>query len=123
MNTAVSDEKPALSARGIQKSYASPSGPLPVLEGLDLEVERGTIVAIVGASGAGKSTLLNILGTLDHADSGTIEVAGARFDKMSPAALSEFRSRRLGFIFQFHHLLPEFSAEENVMMPDRKSVV
>ena len=106
-----------LVARDLHKSYASPSGPLPVLAGLDLEVRRGTILAIVGASGAGKSTLLNILGTLDHPDRGTIEVGGQRFDQMSPAAISEFRARRLGFIFQFHHLLPEFTAEENVMMP------
>ena len=107
----------ALVARGVDKSYASPTGPLPVLSGLDLEVQRGTILAIVGASGAGKSTLLNVLGTLDHADRGTIEVGGQRVDRMSPAEVSAFRSRRLGFIFQFHHLLPEFTAEENVMMP------
>ena len=117
MNKTVNDGTTALVARGIHKSYASPTGPLPVLDGLDLEVERGTIVAIVGASGAGKSTLLNILGTLDHADSGVIQIGDSRFDAMSAADISAFRSRRLGFIFQFHHLLPEFSAEENVMMP------
>ena len=117
MNATVNDKSPALVARGIHKSYESPTGPLAVLDGLDLEVERGTIVAIVGASGAGKSTLLNILGTLDRADSGLIEVGGIRLDSMSAADISAFRSLRLGFIFQFHHLLPEFTAEENVMMP------
>jgi lipoprotein-releasing system ATP-binding protein len=108
---------PVLIARGVRKAYASPTGVLPVLQGLDLEVERGTIVAIVGASGAGKSTLLNVLGTLDHPDAGSIEVNGRRIDTMSANEIAAFRARRLGFIFQFHHLLPEFTAEENVMMP------
>lgn len=116
-DTTVTDDEPVLVARNLQKSYASPTGVLEVLRGLDLEVRRGTIVAIVGASGAGKSTLLNVLGTLDHLDGGTIEVRGRRIDTMSAAEISAFRARRLGFIFQFHHLLPEFTAEENVMMP------
>jgi lipoprotein-releasing system ATP-binding protein len=108
---------PALEAVGIYKSYASPEGPLEVLSGLDLQVERGTILAILGASGAGKSTLLNVLGTLDRPDRGMLSVRGQRLDIMRPGELADFRARRLGFVFQFHHLLPEFTAEENVMMP------
>jgi len=84
---------------------------------VDLEVSRGTILAIIGASGAGKSTLLNILGTLDHADSGTVEISGRRVDHLNGRELARVRATRLGFVFQFHHLLPEFNAEENVMMP------
>jgi lipoprotein-releasing system ATP-binding protein len=106
-----------LAARGIQKSYATPRGRLEVLSHLDLTVTRGTILAIVGASGAGKSTLLNILGTLDHADQGSLEIRGRRVDPSDERELARIRARHLGFVFQFHHLLPEFSAEENVMMP------
>jgi lipoprotein-releasing system ATP-binding protein len=106
-------------ARGISKAYPTPGGRLEVLNGLDLEVSRGTVLAIVGASGSGKSTLLNILGTLDRADAGTLELAGARLDALGERALATVRSRRLGFVFQFHHLLPEFDACENVMMPLR----
>ena len=108
---------PALEARGICKSYATPTGPLEVLRGIDLAVPRGTLLAIVGASGAGKSTLLNILGTLDRPDAGTLAYRGASVDRLGEGALASFRARRLGFVFQFHHLLPEFTAEENVMMP------
>jgi lipoprotein-releasing system ATP-binding protein len=90
---------------------------LEVLRGIDLEVRRGTILAIVGASGAGKSTLLNVLGTLDRPDSGRLEVRGENLESMSRRQLADVRARWLGFIFQFHHLLPEFTAEENVMMP------
>lgn len=106
-----------LEARGIVRSYPSPRGRLEVLSGVDLDVERGTILAILGASGAGKSTLLNILGTLDRADRGSVEIHGWRADLADEKALAAFRARKLGFVFQFHHLLPEFSAEENVMMP------
>ena len=106
-----------LRASGIKKAYRSPNGPLEVLRGVDLEVTRGTILAIVGASGAGKSTLLNILGTLDHPDTGTVEIGGLRVDHLKDRDLARIRATRLGFVFQFHHLLPEFSAEENVMMP------
>ena len=78
---------------------------------------RGTVLAIVGVSGVGKSTLLNILGTLDRADRGSLEISGRRVESLSENELAAFRARRLGFVFQFHHLLPEFTAEENVMMP------
>ena len=108
---------PILRARGIEQSYTAPGGRLQVLRGVDLEVARGTLLAIVGASGSGKSTLLNILGTLDRADAGTLEVGGRRLDGMSERERCTWRSRRLGFVFQFHHLLSEFTAEENVMMP------
>ena len=108
---------PILRARGIHKSYMGPGGRLQVLCGVDLEVERGTLLAIVGASGSGKSTLLNILGTLDRADQGTLEVGGRRLEGMSERERCAWRARRLGFVFQFHHLLSEFTAEENVMMP------
>jgi lipoprotein-releasing system ATP-binding protein len=108
---------PALVARGILKSYQTPRGRLQVLKGVDLEVESGTILAILGVSGSGKSTLLNILGTLDRADGGTLEIRGWRVDPLRDDDLATFRARRLGFVFQFHHLLPEFSAEENVMLP------
>ena len=112
-----SSEARVLVAVGIRKSYRTPHGSLEVLQGADLEVLRGTILAIVGASGAGKSTLLNILGTLDHPDSGVVEIAGRRVDHLNERELARVRATRLGFVFQFHHLLPEFSAEENVMMP------
>jgi len=110
-------ETPALAARGIRKSYPVPGGRLEVLRGVDLEVPRGMLLAIVGASGSGKSTLLNILGTLDHPDSGTLALGGEPVDGLSEAARCRLRLRQLGFVFQFHHLLPEFTAEENVMMP------
>jgi lipoprotein-releasing system ATP-binding protein len=110
-------DAPALVAAGLCKAYAAPTGTLEVLRGVDLTVSRGTILAILGASGAGKSTLLNVLGTLDHADSGTLTVRGRRVDQLRAAEVAEFRGRHLGFVFQFHHLLPEFTAEENVMMP------
>ncbi len=116
-NSTVAEHGPALEATGIRKSYPTPEGPLEVLRGVDLTVDRGTILAIVGASGSGKSTLLNILGTLDHADAGVVRVGGRPVSALKPRELAEFRSRRLGFVFQFHHLLPEFTAEENVMMP------
>ena len=108
---------PILLARGIRKSYVGPGGRLHVLCGVDLEVGRGTLLAIVGASGSGKSTLLNILGTLDRADEGSLEVGGRRLEGMSERERCTWRARRLGFVFQFHHLLSEFTAEENVMMP------
>lgn len=113
------DRRPVLRAVGITKAYAHGGRRIEVLNGLDLEVERGTILAILGASGSGKSTLLNILGTLDRPDRGTVEIEGEGLAGLSPARLAALRSKRIGFVFQFHHLLPEFSAEENVMMPLR----
>ncbi len=106
-----------LEASGLSKAYPSPKGRLDVLTSVDLEVRRGTILAVVGASGAGKSTLLNILGTLDRPDGGTLSIRGRQVGHLSARELAAFRARHLGFVFQFHHLLPEFSAEENVMMP------
>lgn len=87
------------------------------LSGVSLEVAKGEIVAIVGASGAGKSTLLQILGTLMPADSGSVQIAGAEVGTLSERQLAAFRNKHIGFVFQFHHLLPEFTAVENVMMP------
>ena len=106
-----------LEAVGIEKSYAAPSGRLDVLRGVDLKLKRGTVLAILGVSGAGKSTLLNILGTLDRPDRGALTIRGRRVDGLPEEALAQFRARRIGFVFQFHHLLSEFTAEENVMMP------
>ena len=115
--TLLNIEQDALVASGIQKSYRTPRGNLDVLRSVDLTVKRGTILAILGASGSGKSTLLNILGTLDTPDAGTLQIRGLPAGRAREAELARFRARRLGFVFQFHHLLPEFSAEENVMMP------
>jgi lipoprotein-releasing system ATP-binding protein len=102
-----------LEARGITKSY----GPLAVLKGVDLSVKNKEIVAIVGASGAGKSTLLHILGTLDTPDSGSVRIRGEELFSQNGKQLASFRNKHIGFIFQFHNLLPEFSALENVMIP------
>lgn len=108
---------PVLEARGLRKAYAVPGGRLSVLDGVDLVVERGTLLAIVGASGSGKSTLLNLLGTLDRPDEGGVRLAGQAVEGLDEDARCRLRARHLGFVFQFHHLLPEFTAEENVMMP------
>jgi lipoprotein-releasing system ATP-binding protein len=115
--TIVDDRDLVLEAHGIEKAYLSPTGRLPVLTGVDLEVARGTVLAILGVSGVGKSTLLNILGTLDRPDHGRLTIRGRRVDDLSEGELAGVRARRVGFVFQFHHLLPEFTAEENVMMP------
>ncbi len=97
----------------IYKSYGS----LSVLKGVNIHVEKGEVVSIVGASGAGKSTLLHILGTLDAADSGDLIINGTNVSKLSDKELAHFRNREIGFVFQFHHLLPEFTALENVCIP------
>ena len=99
--------------RGIKKSF----GTLEVLKGIDLDIERGKIVSIVGASGAGKTTLLQIMGTLDKPDSGSVVIDGVNVMNLSDAKRSAFRNKHMGFVFQVHQLLPEFSALENVMMP------
>ena len=102
-----------LSAKNIHKSY----GALPVLKGVDIEITKGEIVSIAGSSGAGKSTLLHILGTLDSADEGEIFLDNERIDKLKGKKLASFRNTHIGFVFQFHHLLPEFTALENVCIP------
>ncbi len=102
-----------LVAKNIHKSY----GNLQVLKGVDLEIKKGEIVSIVGKSGAGKSTLLHILGTLDSPDSGSLMINDKEVSKLPSKALANFRNTNIGFIFQFHHLLPEFTALENVCIP------
>lgn len=106
-----------LICKNITKSYRQESQALNVLKGIHLEVQKGEVVAIVGASGAGKSTLLHILGTLDTADSGELWIRGQEVTKMSGSTLARFRNRHVGFVFQFHNLLPEFTALENVLLP------
>jgi lipoprotein-releasing system ATP-binding protein len=108
-----------LEARGIVKSYMVGEGPLTVLRDLDLAVEAGEMLAIVGASGVGKSTLLHVLGGLDRVDAGTVSVASTTLTGLPDADVVAFRNRHVGFVFQFHHLLPEFTALENVEMPMR----
>lgn len=102
-----------ITAKGIQKKF----GKLTVLKDIDLEVNTAEIVAIVGSSGAGKTTLLQVLSSLDQADQGKIFYDGTDITKLNPNKLAEFRNKNIGFVFQFHHLLPEFSAIENVEMP------
>ena len=102
-----------VSTKNITKSYGS----LPILKGVSLEVSQGEIVSIVGASGAGKSTLLHILGTLEKPDSGTLMIDQTNVFELSAKKLALFRNQKIGFVFQFHHLLPEFSAMENVCIP------
>lgn len=113
-----------IEVNGLRKSY----GTLEVLKGVTLSVDKGEVVCIVGASGAGKTTLLQIIGTLSSSDGGEVRVDGVRTDRLGDRELSRFRNDRIGFVFQFHHLLPEFNAFENVCIPgyiggrDRKEV-
>ncbi len=102
-----------IKASDIHKSF----GNLKVLQGIDLQIKKGEIVSIVGASGAGKTTLLNIIGTLDKCDKGVVEIDGINVFKYNDKQLSDFRNKSIGFVFQFHHLLPEFTALENVCIP------
>ena len=102
-----------LQARGIKKSY----GNLQILKGVDLDVKRGEIITIIGASGAGKSTLLHVIGTLDQPDHGTVRLNNVDVHTLSSKKMSAFRNEQIGFIFQFHHLLPEFTALENICIP------
>jgi len=102
-----------LTGKNIYKSYGS----IEVLRGVDIEVKKGEIVSIVGSSGAGKSTLLHILGTLDEPDRGTVKLSNVQTASLSKRRLADFRNRKIGFVFQFHHLLPEFTALENVCIP------
>ena len=110
---------PFLEARGVTKRYAVAAGELVVLRDLDLTVETGEMVAIVGASGVGKSTLLHVLGGLDRVDAGSIAVNGIELTTLADGAQVAFRNQHVGFVFQFHHLLPEFTAIENAEMPMR----
>jgi len=109
----MNEQKEMIKVQGVTKSFGS----LQVLKGIDLTINRGEIVSIVGPSGAGKTTLLQIMGTLDKADSGTICIDGTDIGGMKEQVLSAFRNRHIGFVFQFHQLLPEFTALENVMFP------
>ena len=102
-----------IQAKGIEKSF----GTLKVLKGIDFSAEKSEVVSIMGASGAGKSTLLQIIGTLSTPDSGSLEIDGIDVLKLDSKGLADFRNRKIGFVFQFHHLLPEFTALENVMIP------
>ncbi len=102
-----------ISAKDIHKKY----GTLEVLKGVSIEIKKGEIVSIVGASGAGKTTLLQILGTLDRADGGEVKINDTNLQSLSEKKLSDFRNKQIGFVFQFHHLLPEFTALENVCLP------
>lgn len=107
------EAKSMIKAKAIQKSFDS----LRVLKGIELSIETGEIISIVGASGAGKSTLLHILGTLEKPDSGSVSIDNVEITTLSSRKLALFRNQKIGFVFQSHHLLPEFSALENVMMP------
>lgn len=102
-----------ITCSSIKKSY----GPLQVLKGIDLEIQSGEVISVVGASGAGKTTLLTILGTLDRADEGKLIINNTEISSLSSKQLSAFRNKNIGFVFQFHHLLPEFTALENVCIP------
>ncbi len=106
-----------LNAYQISKSYHNGEKELHVLRNVDLELQQGEIITIMGQSGAGKTTLLNILGTLDRPDSGSVSICGQDISGLTEKKLSELRNKQLGFVFQFHHLLPEFTAMENVLMP------
>jgi lipoprotein-releasing system ATP-binding protein len=106
-----------LEVRGLSKTYGSSSSQIEVLRGIDLDLQAGTTTALIGASGAGKSTLLHLLGALDRPSSGTVCFRGENIFNKNDRQLAAFRNKSIGFVFQFHHLLPEFTALENVMMP------
>jgi len=110
---------PFLGVEGIHKSYPTAGAPIHVLRGLDLSAGRGEMVAVIGASGVGKSTLLHVLGGLDRADAGRIRIGDTELMALDDAGRVAFRNRQVGFVFQFHHLLPEFTAVENAEMPMR----
>jgi lipoprotein-releasing system ATP-binding protein len=115
----MSNVRPVIEAHGVRRSYTDNGRTLPILNGVDLEVMPGEFVAIVGASGSGKSTLLHCLGGLDSFDAGTIKIDGEDLASLSEKERTQLRNRKLGFVYQFHHLLAEFTAEENVSMPLR----
>jgi lipoprotein-releasing system ATP-binding protein len=106
-----------LKAEGLKKTYTSGPQAVTVWEGVDLEVHAGDSVAIVGASGSGKTSLLNVLGGLDTVDAGEVQICGQKLSALSEQQITQLRNQDVGFVYQFHHLLPEFSALENVMMP------
>src|SRR5213078_1057087 len=112
----MNDREAVISCRGLKKTYQGPQ-PVPVLLGVDLEIHRGERIAIMGRYGSGKSTLLHLLGGLDTPTSGQVFVQGRAVSEMSEAERAQTRNATLGFVYQFHHLLPEFSAVENVAMP------
>jgi lipoprotein-releasing system ATP-binding protein len=117
MSEARAAAPPLISIEGLAKSFETGDGSIDVLRGLDLEVQAGDRIAIVGQSGVGKSTLLHILGTLDHPTAGHVRFRGEDVFSKSSEQLARLRNEFVGFVFQFHHLLPEFTAQENVMMP------
>ncbi len=117
MNSDQRDKEPILRSYDIHRGFDTPEGRIEVLQGVDLELNRGEMVAVLGASGVGKTTLLHILGGLDRPDKGEISFGDKSYAAMSEAQLAVFRNRYVGFVFQFHYLLEEFSALENVMIP------
>jgi ABC-type lipoprotein export system ATPase subunit len=110
---------PLVTARALVKAYGEGRASRRVLDGADIEIHAGELVALVGPSGSGKSTLLHLLGGLDRPDEGTIEIAGRRLERESERGLTELRRRHVGFVFQFFHLIPELTGEENVLLPAR----
>ncbi|MBF90063.1 MAG: lipoprotein-releasing system ATP-binding protein LolD [Candidatus Marinimicrobia bacterium] len=108
-----------LKAEKIKKSYSTSGELLQILKGLDFQISKGEMISITGPSGCGKSTLLNILGTLDSPDSGSLEICGKKVFSLDDNSISKLRMEKIGFVFQFHHLLPEFTVLENLMIPQR----
>jgi lipoprotein-releasing system ATP-binding protein len=109
----------AVKAGGLSKTYMGEAAPVTVFQNLDFELQGGVFAAVMGPSGVGKSTLLHLVGGIDRADTGRIEIFGQSLDDLSPRERARFRNDNIGFVFQFHHLLPEFTAEENVAFPHR----
>ena len=109
----------AVRAAGLAKTYTGEGAPVPVFANLSFELPEGVLAAVMGPSGVGKSTLLHLLGGIDRPDSGTVEIFGQSLAALTPAERARFRNSTIGFVFQFHHLLPEFTAEENVALPHR----